>query len=239
MALRMDSTPNGWKIFDASTPILTYEYSFGPGSAVAIAIGGEGGLLVVSPPSRVGAGVFEDLSRYGPVRALIAPNAFHHLGLALWHERFPAAALFAPAQAIERLHRKTGLPRFRPLSEAASLTGTRIELVDLPHCKTGEALVRANSERGLVWYVADVVTNMPVLPAHPVAKLVFKLSGSAPGLKFNNLAGLVMVQDKKALKRWLAAQIDAAPPRWLIPAHGDAVNLDAGPARLRRVFAPA
>ena len=35
----MDTTPNGWKIFDARTPILTYESSFGPGTANALAIG--------------------------------------------------------------------------------------------------------------------------------------------------------------------------------------------------------
>ena len=233
----MDRTPNGWNVFDPSLPILTYEYSFGPGTATALAVGGEGGLIVVSPPCRVGAGVLDDLSRYGAVRALIAPNGFHYMGLAQWCERFPDVPVFAPAQAIERLRRRTGLSGIRPLSEAVSIAGSRIDLVDMPHYKTGEALVRVMSGRGLVWFVTDVVVNLPVLPGHPVAKWLFKLSGSAPGLKFNNLASLVMVQDKKALKRWLAAQIAAAPPAWLIPSHGDVMELAAGREALGRLFA--
>ena len=48
----METTVHGWKIFDARTPILTYEYSFGPGFANALAIGGKTGLVVVSPPLR-------------------------------------------------------------------------------------------------------------------------------------------------------------------------------------------
>jgi hypothetical protein len=233
----MNSTPNGWKIFDQARPVLTYEYSFGPGSAVALAVGTGDGLAVISAPCNVGAGVFDDLSRFGPVRALVAPNGFHHLGLALWRKRFPEAAVFAPAQAIQRVQQKTGVQGIRPLNDAASISGPHLSFVEMPHCKTGEALVRVSTGRGLVWFITDVVTNMPVLPNHPVAKWVFKLSGSAPGLKFNNLAGLVIVRDKKALKRWLAAQIAAAAPNWLIPSHGDVVHLDSNSEPLLKVFA--
>jgi hypothetical protein len=49
----MARTPDGWKVFDEKTPVLTYLYSFGPGTANALAVGGADGLLVVSPPSRV------------------------------------------------------------------------------------------------------------------------------------------------------------------------------------------
>ena len=232
----MDATTHGWKIFDAGTPVLIYEYGFGPGSANALALGAEGGLIVISPPCNVGDGVFDDLARYGTVRALVAPNAFHHLGLALWRERYPSASVYAPAQAIERLQRQTGQKGFRPLSEAVSVTGSQIDLAEMPHCRTGETLVCVRTERGPVWYITDIVINMPRLPEPAVARWVFKLSHSAPGLKFNNLAGLVMVKDKRALKRWLAAQIDKAQPRWLIPGHGDVLKLGAAASTLRSLF---
>lgn len=230
-------TASGWRIFDAAVPLLTYEYNFGAGSATAIAVGTGDGVVVVSPPCGVSAGVFDDLARFGPVRALVAPNGFHHMGLAHWRARFPAARLFTPAQAIERVKKKTGLDGFEPLSSARPLLGARLELVDLPHCKTGETLVRVQSERGLVWYFADVVTNMAALPDHPIAKWIFKLSGSAPGLKFNNLAGLVMVGNKRELKRWLATQMASDSPGWLIPSHGNVVDLRSDSDPLRRVFA--
>jgi len=46
-----------------------------------------------------------------------------------------------------------------------------------------------------------------------------------------------MVKDKPALKHWLAAEFDKAPPRWLIPTHGDIVELGSSPEAVRRLFA--
>lgn len=232
----MDATPNGWKIFDPGVPILTYEYSFGGGTAKALAIGVEGGLAVISPPSRIAAGVFDDLAPYGPVRALVASNAFHHFGLTGWKTRFPEAGLYAPQQSIRRIERQAKLQGIRPLAEAAPIAGTRAELTDMPHYRTGEVLARIPSGRGLVWYVTDIVLNLSALPPNPVVRLLFGLSGSAPGLKLNNVASLFMVRDKPALKRWLAAEFDKAPPAWLIPAHGAIVDCARNPEAVRKLF---
>src|SRR5262249_13876501 len=152
------------------------------------------------------------------VRALVASNAFHYLGVPEWKTRFPNAAVFAPAQAIARVTSKTKLQDFRPLSEAAAIAGSRLELVDMPHYKTGEVLVRMKNDAGLVWYVTDVVMNMQTLPKQFVFNLLFKWSKSGPGLKFNNVASMFMVKDKTSLKRWLAEELEKAPPVSLIPS---------------------
>ncbi|HVN35314.1 MAG TPA: hypothetical protein VMU96_08670 [Casimicrobiaceae bacterium] len=233
----METTVHGWKIFDARTPILAYEYSFGPGLANALAVGGEAGVVVVSPPCRVAESVFGDLARYGPVRALVAPNAFHHLGIPEWKARFPDAAIFAPAQSIARVERQTSLAGIHPVAEAGSITGPALELIDMPHYKTGEVLVRITTERGIVWYVTDVIMNMPELPRHPIAKLVFRASGSAPGPRFNNIAPLFMMRDRAALRRWLCEEFRRAPPTWMIAAHGDIVDFARNPEVGRALFA--
>jgi hypothetical protein len=233
----MDPTAHGWRIFDARTPILTYEYSFGPGLANALAVGGKSGLIVVSPPCRAATGVFDDLLQYGPVRALVASNAFHYLGIREWKARFPDAAIFAPAQSIARVEKHSSLRGIRPLAEATPITGTAVELIDMPHYKTGEVLVRITTERGVVWYVTDVIMNMPALPRNPVIKLMFRLSGSGPGPRFNNIAPLFMVQDKAALRRWLCEEFRKAPPDWLIATHGDIVDFKQNPDVGRRLFA--
>ena len=225
----MQATPHGWKIFDAATPILIYEYSFGPGTSNALAVGGKEGLVVISPPCRVDPDVLDDLAAYGDVRALVASNAFHHLGLPQWKARFPDASVFAPAQAVARVSKRTKLGDIRPLAEAAPITGPGLELVDMPHYRTGEVLVRITTERGGVWYVTDILMNLPALPKHPVARLIFSLSGSGPGLKFNNIAPLFMVKDKRALRRWFADEFRKHPPHWLIPAHGDIVDVQNDP----------
>jgi len=218
-------------------PILVYEYSFGPGLANALAVGGKAGLVVVSPPCRVAAAVFDDLAQFGPVRALVASNAFHHLGIPEWKARFPDAAVFAPAQSIARVERRTSLAGIRPLAEAATIMGPAVELIDMPHYKTGEVLVRIKTERGIVWYVTDVIMNMAELPQNPIASLVFRLSGSAPGPKFNNIAPLFMVRDKGALRRWLGDEFRKAPPAWMIATHGDVVDFRKNPEVARTLFA--
>ncbi|HSS70484.1 MAG TPA: hypothetical protein VLQ46_07515 [Casimicrobiaceae bacterium] len=233
----MQTTPHGWKVFDASMPILVYEYSFGPATANALAVGGQNGLIVVSPPCRVAPGVFDGLAQYGKVRALVASNAFHHMGLAAWKARFPDAEIFAPAQSVERVEKHSKLSGIRALSEAASITGPRVELVDMPHYKTGEVLVRIETDRGLAWYVTDCIMNLPELPQNPLAKALFGLSGSAPGLKLNNIAPLFMVKNKKAHRRWLASEFRKTPPRWLIATHGDIVDFTANPEAGRALFA--
>ena len=232
----MHATAHGWKVFDSRTPILTYEYSFGPGTANALAVGCKDGLVIVSPPCRPAPGVFDDLSQFGAVRALVASNAFHYLGLREWKVRFPDAAIFAPAQSIARVEKHSTLTGIRPLADARSMTGADLELVDMPHYKSGEVLVRIATERGLVWYVTDVIMNMPVLPSNPIIRLMFRLSGSGPGLRFNNIAPLFMVKDKAALRRWLADEFRKAPPRFLIATHGDIVDLTSNPEAGRRLF---
>jgi hypothetical protein len=220
----MQTTPHGWKVFDAERAILIYEYSFGHGVANALAVRGQHGLIVVSPPCRVEEGVFDDLVPYGKVTALVASNAFHHMGLREWKTRFPDAAVFAPAQSVTRVEKHSNLSGVRPLAEAQAITGKALELVDMPYYKTGEVLVRIATTRGQVWYVTDIIMNLRELPTNPVFNLMFRLSKSGPGLRFNNIAPLFMVADRPALRSWLTDEFRKAPPAWLIATHGDPVD---------------
>jgi hypothetical protein len=169
------------------------------------------------------------------VRALIASNAFHHMGLGEWKRRFPNAAVFAPAQSIRRVERQTRLDDVRPLADTTAITGTRLELIDMPYYRTGEVLVRIKTARGLVWYVTDIL-NLSELPRNPIVKTLFRLSGSAPGLRFNNLGPIFMVKNRKALRQWISAEYAKAPPRWLIPTHGEIVDFVLNPQAALRLF---
>jgi glyoxylase-like metal-dependent hydrolase (beta-lactamase superfamily II) len=221
----------------ASDPwTATLEYSFGSGSATALAVDVGGGLLVASPPCRVGDDALEALATRAPVRALLATNAYHTLGLARWKARFPDAAVFAPPQSMLRVTKVSRIAGVRPLGEAAALTGERVALIELPYFRTGEALVKIRAAEGLLWYVTDIVLNLPRLPPNPLFAALFKLSGSAPGLRINRIGPLFMVRDRPALWRWLAAEAGRDRPRWLVPAHGDTVDLAATPSRLEELF---
>jgi hypothetical protein len=214
----------------------TLEYSSGPGTATALAVDVGGGLLVASPPYRVADDAFEALAARAPVRALVATNAYHTLGLAPWKARFPEAGVFAPPQSLQRVTKVSGVGGIRPLSEAAALTGERVALVELPYFRTGEALVKIRTAEGLIWYVTDIILNLPRLPSNPLFATLFKLTDSAPGLRINRIAPLFMVRNRPALWAWLAAEARRDRPRWLVPAHGDAVDLAATPTRLEQLF---
>ncbi len=232
----MPTATRTWRVFDAATPVLTCEYSFGPGTANALAVRGAAGIIVVSPPCGIADGVYDELAAYGKVVGLVASNAFHHMGLPAWKARFPEAAIFAPAQSIARVEKHARLRGVRPLADAKDLAGPRVELVDMPHYKTGEVLVRMQTERGLAWYVTDVIMNLPALPPNPIVKVLFSVSGSGPGLRFNNIAPLFMVADKAALRRWLRDEFHKAPPRWILPAHGDLADLSTMPEAATAMF---
>jgi hypothetical protein len=224
----MESTSPAWSVFDPEIPVLIHTYPFGPGRVNALAVGCEGGLIVLSPPYRAHRDTFDALQRHGPVRGLVATNAFHHVGIPEWKRRFPDATVFAPVQSIARVQRKSGLSGIRPVSDANTLAGARVELTDMPYYRTGEVLGRIRSSRGLAWYLTDIVININDPPVNPLLRLMIKVI-YGPGLHYNRIAPLFMVRDKAALKRWLAEEYRKDDPRWLIVAHGDVVDLTATP----------
>lgn len=240
---------SSWTVVEPTLPALTYRYSFGPGVAHALAVAVDGGFVVVSPPSDPPESAFTELEARGAVRALVAPNAFHHLGLPGWTRRYPGVPVFAPAQSIARVEKQSKLSGIRPLAEAASITRDRVELVDMPHYKTGEVLVRwrigAAGDAGdgrsggagdWAWYMTDVAMNFTErLPG--VFGTVFRLTRSAPGFRRNALAGAFMVKNKRSLYAWIEEQAQKTPPRLIVMCHGDDVRPADPVAEVRAAFA--
>lgn len=221
----MSKVNAGWTVVEPSLPILTYLYSFGPGLAHALAVGGAGGLIVVSPPCNVSEAAFAELEKHGKVVALVASNAFHHMGIPAWKARFPDAQVFAPAQAVARVAAKSKIADVKPLSDAGAIAGPNVELIDMPHYKTGEVLVRLRAGDDVIWYTTDVLMNMKALPKGFPMHQIFKWTKSAPGLKLNGVSPLFMMKDKLGVHRWLRKQAEAVPPTLLLPAHGDPLRL--------------
>ena len=229
-------TAQAWRVFDADMPVLTCAYALGPTVSNALAVGVPGGLVLVSPPYRPKPAVIEGLGKYGCVLALVASNAFHHMGIPEWKLHFPGARVFAPAQSVPRVKKKTHLDDVRPLADAGPLTGDRLELVDMPYYRTGEMLLRIHSGRGLAWYVTDIILNIRELPNHLLLKLLFTMTGSAPGLRYNKVGPKIMVKDMRALKQWFKAEYARTRPRWLIPTHGEIADLEAEHEAARKLF---
>lgn len=212
-----------WGIVESSLPAWSYTYGFGGGEARSLAVAVEGGVVVVSPPSRPSEAVFEGLAALGALRGIVAPNAFHTLGVAPWRARFPEVPVFAPTQAIARVQKQSGVRAIRPVAELSSMLGERVQIVDMPHYRTGEILVRWRVEGGWAWYLTDVILNLKTPPGG-VFGAVFRVTKSAPGLRRNAVAGTFMVRSRRALYGWLIEQAEQTPPRLIVPCHGEVVR---------------
>jgi hypothetical protein len=191
---------------------------------------------VVSPPCNPKESAFTELEQRGAVRALVAPNAFHYMGVPSWKARFPDAPVFAPAQSIARVEKRAKRAGVRPVAEATKLLGDRVEILDMPYYRTGEVLVRWRVDGGWAWYVTDVAMNMPEVPKGPFG-LLAKWTKSAPGFRRNAISATFMVKDKRALYAWIAEQAQKTPPGLAVACHGEPGRLADPPAEVKAAFA--
>lgn len=227
---------SSWTVVEPKLPALTYTYSFGPGIANALALVVDGGVIVVSPPATPTEACFVELEKHGPVRGLIAPNAFHHRGLQAWKARYPDAPIFAPAQSVARVEKQAKLSGVRPIAEAAKLVGDRVELVDMPHYKMGELLIRWRTDGGWAWYMTDVAMNITA-PLPGLFGMIFRWTKSTPGFRRNAIGGTFMVKDKPALYAWIVAQAEKTPPSLVVMCHGAPVRPTDPVAEIRAALA--
>lgn len=208
----------GWEIYDEHLPFAGAFY--GPRRVRMAAVGlGGGGLLVVTPGTPVGEATWEQLARWGTPRFLLAPNHFHHIGLAAWKERFPAATVVAHPRALARLRKRLkGIPveDLAPL-EAALPTGMR--LLSPPMAKQGETWVSLKTSEGTGWFVTDSLLNEERLPGGPLG-LLMRILGFRAGLQTNPFFKRVFLSDKAAYKAWVNAELERDRPTLFVPSHG-------------------
>jgi hypothetical protein len=124
------------------------------------------------------------------------------------------------------------------MAEASLIVGGRVELVDMPHYKTGEMLIRwrIDGGDGWAWYMTDVAMNFTQrLPG--LFGAIFRLTKSAPGFRRNAFAGLLQIRNRRALYAWIAEQAQRTPPRLLVMCHGDPVRTTDPVTEVRAAFA--
>jgi glyoxylase-like metal-dependent hydrolase (beta-lactamase superfamily II) len=219
----MNSPIAGWTQIAAEPLVLVREYSFGPGTANAVAVRlDDGTFLVVSPPTNLSARELDELASVGEVSALLANNGAHYLGLASFCQRFPSATAYATETALQRIQQKSKQPvALKPLSQLLPKLSDKIEVIAADGCKVGDVLVRVQSERGTLLYVGDFFANIPKLPWNPLFRLMFKLTKSAPGFRVFGIFFQFFSSDRAALRDFLVRELQSSSPTVMIPAHGD------------------
>ncbi|EDM74711.1 hypothetical protein PPSIR1_40849 [Plesiocystis pacifica SIR-1] len=220
----MTTTAAGWTIIDEDAGVLSLPYTYGKdGKSNCFAAKlPSGGVLLVSPPSRVSDEAVAELEAIGPIEAIVANNGFHYLGVDRWQKRFPKARSYAAPGAIARIAKRSTKPlSFEPLSALAGSLGDDVAVVEAPGSRHGETWVRAKIADGYAWYASDILTNLAALPKPFLPRTLFKLTKSGPGYSVFNLAVRFIFKDKGAGLGAMIREVGEYPPTVMVPAHGD------------------
>lgn len=235
----MATNESMWEVISEQPLLLRHEYSFGLGEANSTAFEiDDRKLLLVSPP--IGSeGIYDELRQHGEVVAIAEINGAHYMGIEGARAAFPFARVFASDVAGERITNKAQNPgEVESLELFRELVGERLEIVEVPGHKIGDIVLRAQTDKGLAWWVGDVVGNAPA-PDNFLFKVLTKWTDSGPGFKVNRLFLKFFAQDKVAIKNFYLEQLAAHPMDVFIPAHGDPIVRTGLETELTEMFRSA
>src|SRR4051812_7294127 len=219
---------NRWHSLDQQGTVRWLKYSWGPGTANTLAVQlDDGTWMVISPASKPSPEVLDQLASDADVRALVAPNAFHHLGQNAWRMRFPEARSYAPQDALEPLASKSPQIPYRPISELAQCVGERVHFCVPDGMKRPDLLIRIRAAEICVWWLGDLFSTNTRKDQTTLLRLFANFAGSGPGYRRNSKPGLVYVSDPSSWLQSVARQISSDPPTIVVCAHGDIVDREA------------
>lgn len=161
------------------------------------------------------------------VSHLVAPNHYHHKGLAAFHAAHPRAQLCAPSAARPRLEKLTGL-KIKTLTALARKLPAGISLLEPAGLKTGEMWIRFKTGTTIGWFVTDAFCGKT-------------MSGSVQQCNTPLLLGTFPsfgIADRLLYKDWLLSQIEHDKPKLIIPCHGSVITAPNLPAKLVKLIAP-
>jgi hypothetical protein len=182
---------------------------------------GDGGLVLIAP-CPIDEALAGELAGLGPVRALIAPNAFHHFYFVAAAKRYPEAACFVAEGVKEKLSEAPG--RLQILSHEpeplwkADLEQCRIEGAPL----SNEVVFFHPTSKTLV--LTDLCFNFDPAPSGWTG-LFLRLAGAHGRLAVSRLMRFVLKDRSKV--RASIARIQSWDFERIIVSHGALVTRDA------------
>lgn len=185
-------------------------------------------VCVYSPLPNPEARAFEELASLGePI--LLAPNAYHTLGLRPHAERFRDAPIVTSDRAFGRIRHKTQLS-VQGLRLLEAHLPPHVSLVVLPEVRNGEVWLSVREAGRCAWIVCDAFLNLEKLGG-PLGMLL-RTMRMGPGLSISATFKWIVAQDRRAYREWLLERIAEERPTTLIPSHGAILTDEQLPARL-------
>lgn len=178
----------------------------------------DGSLWLHSPGPETGA-AYRSLTALGPVKHLVAPNAFHHLFLPQASRLFPEATIWGPG-AVRKKQPRLSIRRLS--DELPAAWADDLELQALHGLKSQEYVFLHKPSRSLI--VTDLLMHLHPDAAH--SRLLFGLLGMNGQLAWDKALGPFLLKDPAALRRALQTVLDWDFER-IVLSHGRLVEIDA------------
>lgn len=198
-----------------------------PLRAVAIRLA-EGCVAVYSPLPRPAPAALDELAQMGkPI--LIAPNAYHTLGLTGHAQRFGDAPIVTSDRAYARIRTKTKLAG-QPLRLLEAYLPSNVAVLTLPDVRNGEVWLSIQQDGVRAWVVGDAFLNMSKKLAG-LYGVAMSLMRAGPGLAVSTTFQF-LVEDRAFYRDWLLEQIERERPTILVPCHGEIIRDESLPQQL-------
>jgi hypothetical protein len=190
-----------------------------------------GSVCVYSPVPHVGEPALRQLGSWGKP-LLLAPNAFHTLGLPEHAAAFGNTQVIASKRAARRIERKTQLD-VQDLDVLRNQLGADVSLLELPPVRSGEVWLSVQRNGRCAWIVCDGFLNIARAPSGALGVFI-KLMRMGPGLSISSTFRW-MVKNRQHYRNWLLQRIAEDRPTMLIPSHGQIIVDPDLPTRLERL----
>lgn len=201
-----------------------------PLRAIAVALQ-DNRVCVYSPVPHAGTEAMEQLRNMGePI--LLAPNAYHTLGLPAHARTFERAAIVASSQAFNRIKNKTKLP-IQDLRLLEAYLPLHVSILQPPELRSGEVWLSIREQDRRTWVIGDAFLNFPRLPTSPLG-FALKLLRMGPGLAISATFRFLLT-DRRIYRDWLLEKVAEEKPTTLIPCHGEVLRDDTLPTTIERL----
>jgi len=228
-----------WNVVDEAAGIWFWVYNFNnnPINTTAIRLD-DGKLMVVSPGIDPTPEVFAELEELGTVAALVSPGALHHMGFPAWQKQYPDVPFYCTTSGVDHIpgQHKDCTFQLNGLDALREILPSHIAVDESPG-KHGDMLMKIDcGDAGLTWLSNEILSNNADLPTNIAFRLLFKWTGSGPGLAIIKPVIWLIGAKKADLKAFYMAELDANPLQRLMPCHGDVLAGDDVADRVRALL---
>ncbi|MCO4783332.1 MAG: hypothetical protein KC646_13485 [Candidatus Cloacimonetes bacterium] len=174
--------------------------------------------IIVSPGTNFAESRVQKIVSKYPVKAIIAPNSYHNMGVAIVQEQFDVPC-YATNDALLRLSK---LP-IKSLTNISQLKVLREDLtIFIPKAqKMGELWISLGTNAYKTLIVTDAFFNLKNRGDNFFMSMISRLVDNAPGFKVSRLFSMLAVTDKKEYSKSVRNYFEVNQVDEMIVAHGE------------------